>query len=96
MINLGLLTQQLYNIRMMPNDISRTLTVSDLKKFLNDFNDTDEVFLHSVVLKNEPYQFEDCGDFILVDVPASISVSHRNPSSVYAEGQCWIYSKGII
>lgn len=78
-------------------DISKRLTVADLKKMLKDFNDTDEVMLHSVVRKNEPFQFNDQGDYVLVDVPASMSVSHRSPAGCeYATGQCWIYSEGII
>ena len=78
-------------------DLSKHLTVGDLKRMLKDFNDSDEVMLHSVVMKNEPFQFTDCKDYVLVDVPASMSVSHRSPAGCeYATGQCWIYSQGII
>lgn len=77
--------------------LHKKLTVGELKKLLNDFNDTDEVMLHSVVMKEEKYQFEDCGSHVMVDVPAEGNgVSHRGPDTLWSEGQCWIYSQGII
>ena len=81
----------MYNIK----DV--TLTVGKLKSLLNDFDDSDEVHLHSVVNKNEPFQFHDEGDYVLVDVPGSVSVSRLSPNGrTLTPGQCWIYSKGLL
>lgn len=78
-------------------DPGHTLRVGELKKMLNAFNDSDEVMLHSVVSKDEPFQFKDENSYVIVDVPASISVSHRSPSGCeYVTGQCWIYSRGLL
>ena len=76
---------------------AKTLTVGDLKRMLNGFNDSDEVMLHSIVDKEEIFQFKDEGDYVEVDVPASLTVSHRTPNGCeYVTGQCWIYSKGLL
>ena len=75
----------------------KTLTVGELKRMLNGFNDSDEVMLHIIVNKDEPFMFKDEGDYVIVDAPASPTVSHRIPDSCkYATDQCWIYSKGLL